>query len=95
MKASLHREAGGPEPTMACHRSGSASGTKAKCGIRSRCGRDHSKALWNPEAPYLPEFVSDLPLLPKLPFYPGLLIVDWPTPLIVPPAPPPQAAFTG
>ena len=95
MKASPEHEAGAAGPSIACHRSSSASGASAKCGIRSRCSSDHSKAIWNPEAPYLPAFAAALPLLARMPFQPSPLTPDWPRRHDSPPAPPPQPAIPG
>ena len=95
MKASPEHEAGAAGPSIACHRSTSASGASAKCGIRSRCSSDHSKAIWNPEAPYLPAFAAAMPLLARMPFQPSPLTPDWPRRHDSPPAPPPQPAIPG
>ena len=95
IKASPEHEAGAAGPSKACHRSSSASGASAKCGIRSRCSSDHSKAIWNPEAPYLPAFAAELPLLARMPFQPSPLTPDWPRRHDSPPAPPPQPAIPG
>lgn len=92
MKVSADSEAQFVGSSMACHRSNSAPGSEAKCGIKSRCSNDHAKPAWNPEPPCLIEFAEQLALPARLPFQAAPLAADWPPPGSAPPAPPPQPA---
>ena len=95
MKAAVNRQAQTVKPGPACHRATGEPETKPQCGIKSRCGNDHAETRWNPEPPYLPGVSSELPPPVMLVLQPIPLPVDWPSLLLSPSSPPPQASIAG